>query len=247
MKKIFAILLILSLAAIAFGCEKQNTLKFEDTFVTTDENVIEAAGDPDMNWADFFGDVSPESMYKEAEVVVYGTVGKVEFYDNLVFGYTLYEFTIEKAYKGDIKEGEKITVGTTGGDVRMEKDVKKHGNSFGLSEEEIANTVLRYRQYDEAIPKEGEKFMLYLTKYVRHEEMKEEDSPPEGIYAQDKVCAGRYFYGESGELERAVPSRYQTIYMPKDEKGEFVEETKENDDKWTFEELDKKLSELKAK
>jgi|GEM_PF-3075138 hypothetical protein len=261
MKKIFTILLVLSIFIIAVGCGRQNTetlatgtdytVKVENTFSASnisDDNLIASETIAEGDWPGYFRDVSPERMYKEAEFVAYGTVGKVEFYDSIFHGLTIYDFTFEKVYKGDFKEGDSVTVGTSEGDVRMSTYLKKYGeDSFDLTEEQIANTVIRYRTFGEEIPKEGEKFLIFFSKYIPNSDAKEGEDWPGGIYEQFKVCAGRYFYNEKGEMERAIPTVYQTIYVPKDEKGNILPEAKDNKDKWTFEELDKKLSELKAK
>ena len=227
------------------------TVKIENTFApfnVSDENLMELDSYVDMDWSKFFGDVSPENMYKEAGIVAYGTVGKVAFYDSVIpHGLTLYDFTFEKIYKGDFKKGDKITVGADGSDVRMSTYVKQRedsGDSFDLTEKEIANTIIRYSFFGEEIPKESEKFLIFISMYHPDPNAKEGEDWPEGVYIQNKACAGRYYYNEKGEMERAVPPRFSMLYVPKDEKGNILPRTKDNKDRRTFAELDEKLTAL---
>lgn len=103
---------------------------------------------PDLNLEDILKDKIVESygisnayiardidIEKESAAIVYGKVTEVKSYlqDNMINSYLSIE--VIKDYKGNIKEGEKITVGSSGGEMFLEEYNKESSYPYILSSE----------------------------------------------------------------------------------------------------------------
>jgi hypothetical protein len=256
MKKLVILISILTLIFIS-GCENAKTetsavgtdytVMLENTFtVSGDENIITSVVEYDNTSFQDSDGYPLSKVFDSMDYYVLATVHSVTFYDEAdnIFPSTLFNIKIDKVYKGDLKVGDIVTGGQQGGYMRLSKEIEKtsKGKFEHMSDEEIANTLILKTVFGDPIVEVGEQYFLGLRQFGKEKYDQSKMFPAEA-YVTDILS--KHFKNDDGEWVRQEPTRYKGIYLPRDEKGNVVEVTRENDDKFTFEELDKKLEELK--
>jgi len=171
-------------------------------------------------------------LWAESSYVIHGTVRNIRYFDGGGAAQAFCDFEVEESYKDGLNTGNIITVATSEGYIRMEKEIERYGNDHyqDLSEEEIKNTVFRSRSMAEPPSLEiGKKYLLFL-----YEPQKGYPDLVDGdIYYEINEEQGRYYYNSKGKLER-----YCYDY---EGEGEELVSTKPT---YTFEEIDKILKNM---
>ena len=179
---------------------------------------------------------SVENLYNDnnanmSRAMAYGKILKIENYDADGWGGYMLTFLVGKAYKGDVNPGEKITIVTSGGYLRLLKNIEDLGgeDKLGRSEKEIENVILDNSGPDPKL-KEGDELLVTLAV---------DPGMPEGVWSEQKHM-GRFYYNEKGLL-----TRYKYDDLSFEEYDEKTRKSKTYQQEFTFEELDKKLEDLK--
>jgi hypothetical protein len=241
MKKAITAIAVLVLV-LASGCGKPNTTVEKSEidyakFGLNDKTVKVNTFDLDNYNVDrtiinksytekLFSYIDTEMLYKDCEYSAQGKVLSVKYFDEYAVACTIYTFHIEKVYKGNLKSGDVISIFTRGGYCRLSKQIEEYGEQAKES-----------TQYKNATKEEIDKVLIYESddgapdiqvesEYVLFFNLLKNNTFPDGIY-RDFGYEGRYYRKGNDKF------------------GRYMGENIENNENFTFEELDKKLEELK--
>lgn len=129
-------------------------------------------------------------------------------------GNTVYNFSVEKVYKGNLKENDLISVLTAGGYARLSKHIEVFGDEkfSDFTAEQINNTVLKTDFMESPTPKIGDKYLLFLSAPTNNE-----NPFPDGLYSEVGTFMGRYV-DTNNNFSRHIPedevSFYKSIEEP---------------------------------
>lgn len=147
-------------------------------------------------------------VYEQAPYIVYGTAENIGYWDESGAAHTLYDFVVEKSYKGSIRPGDKITILSPGGYYRLSKFIELNGKERfpDLTEEEIQNTVYKKTYMGAPFVESGEKYVLFLAY--------NEGIPPfpDGVYDEVGAFQGRFYYKDEDTLTRYTPENEPWFY-----------------------------------
>ena len=147
-------------------------------------------------------------VYEQAPYIVYGTAENIGYWDESGAAHTLYDFVVEKSYKGSIQPGDKITILSPGGYYRLSKFIELNGKERfpDLTEEEIQNTVYKKTYMGAPFVESGEKYVLFLAY--------SEGIPPfpDGVYDEVGAFQGRFYYQDEDTLIRFTPENEPWFY-----------------------------------
>ena len=147
-------------------------------------------------------------IYNQSPYIVYGTAENIGYWDESGAAHTLYDFVVEKSYKGSIQPGDKITILSPGGYYRLSKFIELNGKERfpDLTEEEIQNTVYKKTYMGAPFVESGEKYLLFL-------DYSEGIPPfPDGVYDEAGAFQGRFYYKDAETLMRYTPENEPDFY-----------------------------------
>ncbi len=176
-KKILVICSSLVMCIFAFsGCQMQDIPNLIPDIqikrdMTADPPVVYEIPD-DANYydvyteADYAFDSEISTLSAHADAIVRGVVQEVVFtsYDGDAF--TAVSLAVDECYKGDLQQGDLITILHRGGYIPLEDHISRYndGHMFeSLSSEEIANTVLHEAYEGESDPQVGDYNIYFIS------------------------------------------------------------------------------------
>ena len=148
-------------------------------------------------------------VYEKSTYILYGTAQNIGYWDETGTGQTLYDFVIEKSYKGTLQPGDKITILSPGGYYRLSKFIELNGKERfpDLTEEEIENTVYKKTYMGAPLVENGEKYVVFL-------DYSEGIPPfPDGVYDEVGAFQGRFYYKDAETLMRYTPENEPNFYQ----------------------------------
>jgi|GEM_PF-1796728 hypothetical protein len=221
---------------------KVDTFNFNDTQLNN-MNVIQA----DMTFDKDNTYNTVEELYEANDAVVESIVEKVENWDGDGYGHTIYTLRVNRCYKGTLVEPNTfITVCTTGGYCRLSSYIKNFGGErfAELSQEEIDKTIFQYSD-GSPLPKVGDTLVVALFADPYDTLLPKgtfKDNGFEGrFYSAEGLKYNQFNYGKGGDKL----TRYEPEPGYYDEYDIATGKSTKTQQEFTFEELDKKLEELK--
>lgn len=228
MKRNLALLIVFVMFLTLTGCGGQ---KQADSTAYVDKTVkVETFDVEDYNVDSInttvvtdFGMVynTKEELYADAVNVVYGTVKEKSYFDESGFPHTIYNFAIEKVYKGSLAENDLISVMAVGGYMRLSKRVELYGKGKfeDYTDEQINNTLLR-QGLGVPEPEIGDKYLLFLDEPINNE-----PPFPDGVYSELGSFMGRYVQ-EGKNFVRLTPENEPNFYTDGEDKMSMSATTK---------------------
>ena len=221
LKKFIAIITALTIISICFtSCSNSNASNSKTDLVDKTvsinsfnpdefENVIELTSNPDFK--KIYNNI--EELYPDSENIIYGTVNQVSYFDGSGVGNTVYDFVVEKVYKGNLKENTLISVLTAGGYARLSKHIEVFGDGkfSDYTAEQINNTLLKTEFMKAPTPKSGDKYLLFLSAPTNNEH-----PFPDGLYSEIGAFMGRYVK-TNNNFSKYIPEDEVNFYKTKEE------------------------------
>lgn len=142
------------------------TGQFENAFNLDGMTVSHPAGS-DAGSSASFSKTYPDfaSLETDAANIVVGTVTDIAYTDDNAVPRTISTFLISETWKGDISPDSLISVGESGGYVRMATFIEVYGNDHfpDLREEEIESTVYAHSICGAPMTQVGDQYVLFLS------------------------------------------------------------------------------------
>lgn len=216
MKKLFVLLLTISLFLVCIGCgEVKNdttTKKVVDKTVSIEsfepnDFSISATSTSAFSFEKIYK--NKDELYNDATNIVYGTVRDISYFDETGVAMILYDFEIEEVYKGSLNKNDMISILTDGGYVRVSKYVELYGKTrfSNYTDAQIKKAVIAYDNMGMPTPEAGDKYLLFLSAPI-------DDEPPfpNGAYVEKGGFMGRYVEQEDGFV-RYKPQNEPEFYL----------------------------------
>lgn len=143
----------------------------------------------------FYGSDVP-TIAEYAEIVVRGVIQKVTFTSFGGHAYTAVSLAVDECYKGDLEQGDLITVLHMGGYISLRDHIAYYDNAFRFdypSEEEIENTILHEPNEGEPDPQVGDHNIYFLNS------VNPNSSCPTGAYHRTRGAASLFRIEYDGE------------------------------------------------
>lgn len=206
MKKIFTLALVLSIFSIvSIGCDS-NTAKSNRGAVRRDltvalENIYEGPKENDKimyinSVTDSIYGPDLNSIFNMSNEIVRGTVKNIEYTNFTGLAWTKADILITKTYKGELEEGDLISVFLYGGFMKLDDHIRYFNDRFrfkNLNDDEIKKTILKENDNGKPFLEIGDDLFFPLVKPAPHMPF------PEGSYENLSV-AGILYIDKNGKF-----------------------------------------------